>query len=499
MASTIAARLCLLETVKRNLIMPRLTKKLAGTSLASAAVVIAGCAALTSSWEHYVEEATPSTAYLFSHTDGKSFYKLTYRNYTSQATLQRIDLDGNLLEENYIPLFANLTSHLSIYSSKDSNEILFFEKDFEDIFLYDPESKTVLSRPNLDFLEDNQELELHSRSVRPDGSLLFSGYLITDSDLSNKQAVIGIMERDGEMSYFSVLPTTQQLTLYQIPGSSNYLLHGRYTNEHADQTGMKAFLKTVSATMEELTSAELEDRIHIRQLLNDRFLGYRQPSGGIFDDGIFDLSGNKIEEIPEPSYERYNSHSSLMGDDHYYRVGTITKEIFNSGDGYLIISEERLNVCQYNFNFEKNWCQTSAPAFAFNRIQAKMVNGNELAVSFSAFNKDIVNVDFSLMGNDLTFLADLDLRGKSQNQAHHWLLTEDGKYRIKIAESPFYYTGPASYDSLWNLDIQQEDVHPGVYSPLASLFLPEDKVITYSSYYSGGFSISTTKLTLWEK
>lgn len=480
--------------------MPRLPKKLVGTSLASTALIIAGCAALTPSWEYFIDEPNPSSASLYMHTDGNSFYRYSHEDSSDQATLQLINMNGSVVKESTIPLDNIHAYYVSAISPNDSNEVILLNKDLEDTFVFDPESDSVISQINLDFLEDNQHIKVSSSHVLPGSRFLFSGKLVTElDDGDTKVTIMGLMERDGEISHFSVLPNIHSLSIYKLPTDPNFLLLGRYTKEHTDNTGLENFLKTITPTMEELTSVELEETIIIRQLLNDRFLGSSLLSPNPITKGVFNFQGELIGEEPANNTQKSILQTTLVGKNYYYTVGTSYKELFSYGDGVLTIHQTRLEVCQYDFDFEQTWCKTSNPARSFAGIQAQIVNDDEIGVSFRTFSKDVTNVDFSLIGDDLTFLADADLMGRVDYQVNHWLLTTDGKRRLDISESPYSYTGSAKFDYFWDIDVEAEETHPGVIHPIKSLFLPGEKVITYSRFNGDQNSATGSKLSMWEK
>lgn len=471
--------------------------------VASLLVLLAGCAAIIPTWIIDTTDASGTRTVLFgSQSTNTIFYKFTYPSVRSdtikEATLTTINIEGETQNSITIPFLT--TSYSAAYKALQlSNSSSFLvDDDLRELIYVDPEEGTSWNGTNIEFPVAAERLTTYSPMITAQDELMLRGIVERSSEEGLiRTPYIGLISSEGEFLYFEEFSEAKHVSILPLLDSKNYLLVVNYKDEIADELGHKSYMEKRSEELATIAEFQFDQSSRVYRASETKLLADIRNERGSSSYGVFDYNGNKLSDWSRLDFEGYPYESPLIGDGFYYDVRVVEDEVGAVlFDLPTYLDVEVVKVCQYDFDFNENWCQQSERAGYADIENAQILEDGVVAFTYSTEGIHLSNVNVGIIPDELTFLADLSIDGTVKHQLQHMIYASDGRLSKEAKEDAYSYSGELGFGLFTFFTVEQERFNPGVIQGLDSHFFSNQAIVS-SSIFSDGDD-RTPRLTFWK-
>ena len=242
---------------------------------------ISSCATfLTLKWS--VEYDEPNVYYddhwIFSAYDKNSFYTLYLKTLDHNLYVRHYSMDGDLIDQFVIPEIFDTGIELTepVRIPGTNSAFIVTRQGQQDKILYiDLDNKTSWNQLKFADEDISKDFDIFSFVQANNGELLVTGSLTSESE---KTVFLATVDHSGGFKY-SELADTNHATIYPIPLTDQFLLHGRMPDNPVLENNYKSYNKVINADLSVAQESYSLERNDIYVVGSDSFcLLYTSPS-----------------------------------------------------------------------------------------------------------------------------------------------------------------------------------------------------------------------------
>lgn len=379
--------------------------------------------------------------FLYPARDGQSLFSIGVRFYESELTLEHLDLNGNLLDQQTLvpPVMPGTGGEL--VRGQGDDFYLYADNlgnGSSHVLYMDPTSGAapVALQTNL---PADQTLRVAGRGyaaarINSAGKLVFTGFL--DTATESGVIVTGLVNQQGLLEKLQTYSDLAHVNALHPLKNGHFLLVARINQ---DTTPATAFI-------------ELDDTLNLVQR-HDRAMRveYAAPSA----------DGNQL--IATDSIKAY----LLSPTGEQLKSGNLTSYVANiypAGTGFFTFSVVNDETCFYNLALQQQWCSKldfiKADYSLVRKVQ--VTPENELLISL---NTDYLAITGGKLRSEIdpaAIEAGFSIIGEQRYETLHVLYSTAGKRVAQAKAQPFKQSGRLYQCGFFDLCTEPEVVQPGV-------------------------------------
>ena len=453
-------------------------------------LILAACGVILPTWVLEVDEPPKLHSYMYASDDEQSFYRLSWDYYGKNVSFEQYNLDGTRQQVTNLPDFTSSSPYYKVHPV-GNNAAFFADRTLSEIAFFDPENSDYWIGVDLDFLAPDESLVNRSGYlVNNSGELVFAGGIYKPSDdLEDRIFVAAIARINRQGKVFPIeYPDSNRIDLYRIKHKDQFLLVGRYSDEYLQRTGKASFIQHLDEDFNVLWSGEFDVEVQAEHVAKERFYGRTTHADGRSVTAVFDLKGQLVREA---DFEFLLRDKYLWGEDVLYTLDSKASDSFVYGWVF--------EVCQYSYEFEKNWCRLTDKSDDIQLENAQLVNDDQFALTYETEDLKVLDATIDIDKLDAAYLAAFDVQGQIRYQVHHEIYAKNGKKVFDADEDAFSTFGPMSICVYLQPCIEEEEsAAPGIIASTGSLFLSGQRVISTSFYAEKAFGEWFPRMSLFE-
>lgn len=422
------------------------------------AMVLAACTLVVPTWLMPLGQMRLQNHILPSQTQD-TFYVISYTQGYDSGELEHFDMEGNLLTTSSLPALDS-GRFLEEVIDLPGDDFYLGASAARDVVYFDPISGISWQGFGDTILGDLDKLRLESFFSTQQGELVFTGQLTENYGTPEQlfYQVLGLVDKQGTLKEFYQFPEYEELHLVQT-NQGEFFLKGQYPRPVREEIGRTYEITRFDAALQGPTEVLSEIEFNLYAAAGNYLLGYTRR----------DSSGSKLQAIHQQTFV---AQDILLEKPFAYRSKFLDgKDSFYS---MIELEDGSPRVCNYNYDFEQQWCQVIEMPGRVMDIQV-LADGS---IGFTLYSVTDETIGVRLADEADSGYGWFEVVGRHERRFTHYIINPQGKITMNAREAVYSQQGLMLGCGYLQACPEPEVISPGICNHEDSAFLSQTQMIS---------------------